>query len=54
MSIKDDTYTIATNTYKNIPGFLNENLSDCELKVMDEVEFTTKTVSQTYCSCLKF
>ncbi|XP_062851998.1 uncharacterized protein si:dkeyp-121d4.3 isoform X2 [Trichomycterus rosablanca] len=45
MSIKDETCTIMSKAHENITGSVNEHLSDSELNVMDEVEFTTETVN---------
>lgn len=46
MSIKDDTCTIMSKKHENLTAPLTEYLSDEQLKVMDEVEFTVITVSE--------
>ncbi|KAK3573727.1 hypothetical protein QTP86_032085 [Hemibagrus guttatus] len=43
MSIKDDTCTIMSKKHENLTTPLSEYLSDEQLKVMDEVEFTIIT-----------
>lgn len=46
MNIKDDTLTIMSKKHENLIASVSEYLSDDELKVMEEVEFTVVTVSQ--------
>lgn len=46
MNIKDDAFTIMSKKHENITAALSEYLSDDQVKVMDEVEFTAVTVSQ--------
>lgn len=45
MSIKDDTCTIMSNKHDNLTASINEYLSDDQLNIMDEVEYTVVTVS---------
>ncbi|MCJ8730815.1 hypothetical protein PDJAM_G00188660 [Pangasius djambal] len=44
MNIKDDTFTIMSKKHENLTASLNEYMSDDQLAVMDEVEFTVVTV----------
>lgn len=46
MKIKDNVFTIMSKKHENIIASVSEYLSDDQLKVMDEVEFTVQTVSQ--------
>ncbi|XP_026793067.3 uncharacterized protein si:dkeyp-121d4.3 isoform X2 [Pangasianodon hypophthalmus] len=40
MNIKDDTFTIMSKKHENLTASLNEYISDDQLAVMDEVDFT--------------
>ncbi|KAM9476623.1 uncharacterized protein Hap1MRO34_009671 [Clarias gariepinus] len=44
MSIKDDTCTIMSNKHDNLTASINEYLSDDQLNIMDEVEYTVVTL----------
>lgn len=46
MNIKDDSFTIMSKKHENLTASLSEYLSDDQLNVMDEAEFTVITVSQ--------
>lgn len=45
MNIKDDAVTIMSKAHENLAASLSEYLSDDQLQVMDEVEFTLLNVS---------
>lgn len=45
-NLKDDTYSILSMKHDSLSASVNENLSDVELNIMDEVEFTLTTVSE--------
>ncbi|KAK2852898.1 hypothetical protein Q7C36_008099 [Tachysurus vachellii] len=45
-NIKDDTCTIMSKKHENLTASLSEYLSDEQLKVMDEVDFTLVTVKE--------
>ncbi|KAF4090108.1 hypothetical protein AMELA_G00048140 [Ameiurus melas] len=47
MNIKDDSFTIMSKKHENLTASLNEYLSDDQLNVMDEAEFTVITVKDT-------
>lgn len=49
MNIKDDALTIMSEAHENLAASLSEYLSDDQLQVMDEVEFTLLNVSQSLC-----
>lgn len=45
MSVKDGSGSIMAVSHDNLPFDTTENMSETELSVMDEVEFTVTTVS---------
>ncbi|XP_053476726.1 uncharacterized protein si:dkeyp-121d4.3 isoform X3 [Ictalurus furcatus] len=47
MNIKDDSFTIMSKKHENLTASLSEYLSDDQLNVMDEAEFTVITVKDT-------